>query len=133
MAKQLVLLTYTPRELSEEEYAKFIREIDYPAFRQNAHIIDYSCWRVADSVQGREEFTHFDLMAVDDLANWQAIVSDWPVASDVLLKIVVSPVRPPSDSRRAPDERRPGLLRAKPWSSAVVSRCKSPVPPCATP
>jgi len=24
MAKQLVLLTYTPRELSEEEYAKFI-------------------------------------------------------------------------------------------------------------
>ena len=37
MAKQLVLLTYTPRELSEEEYAKFIREIDYPAFRQNPH------------------------------------------------------------------------------------------------
>ena len=31
MAKQLVLLTYSPRELSEEEYAKFIREIDYPA------------------------------------------------------------------------------------------------------
>jgi hypothetical protein len=43
MAKQLVLLTYTPRELSEDEYAKFIREIDYPAFRQNPHIIDYSC------------------------------------------------------------------------------------------
>ena len=47
MAKQLVLLTYTPRELSEEDYAKFIRETDYPAFRQNPHIIDYSCWRVA--------------------------------------------------------------------------------------
>ena len=62
MAKQLVLLTYTPRELSEDEYAKFIREIDYPAFRQNPHIIDYSCWRVAESVQGGEQFTHFDLM-----------------------------------------------------------------------
>jgi hypothetical protein len=83
MAKQLVLLTYTPRELNEEEYASFIREIDYPAFRQNPHIIDYSCWRVADSVQGREEFTHFDLMAVDDLANWQAIVSDPAVAGNV--------------------------------------------------
>jgi hypothetical protein len=40
MAKQLVLLTYTPRELDEEEYARFIREIDYPAFRQNPHIVD---------------------------------------------------------------------------------------------
>src|SRR5205823_9438983 len=72
MAKKLVLLTYSPRELDEEEYARFIREIDYPAFRQNPHIIDYSCWRIAESVQGREKFTHFDLMAVDDLANWQA-------------------------------------------------------------
>ena len=83
MAKQLVLLTYTPRELSEEEYAKFIREIDYPAFRQNPHIIDYSCWRIAESVQGREEFTHFDLMAVDDLANWTAILADPAVAGNV--------------------------------------------------
>jgi hypothetical protein len=83
MAKQLVLLTYTPRELDEEEYAMFIREIDYPAFRQNPHIIDYSCWRVAESVQGSEQFTHFDLMAVDDLANWQAIVSDPAVAANV--------------------------------------------------
>jgi hypothetical protein len=83
MAKQLVLLSYTPRALDEEEYARFIREIDYPAFRQNPHIIDYSCWRIAESVQGREEFTHFDLMAVDDLANWQAIVSDPAVAANV--------------------------------------------------
>lgn len=40
MAKKLVLLTYTPRELDEQEYGKFIREIDYPAFRQNRDIID---------------------------------------------------------------------------------------------
>jgi hypothetical protein len=33
MAKKLVLLTCTPRELDEAEYAKVIREIDYPAFR----------------------------------------------------------------------------------------------------
>ena len=54
MAKKLVLLTYAPRSLDEEEYAKFIREIDYPAFRQNPRIIDYSCWRVVESVQGAE-------------------------------------------------------------------------------
>lgn len=83
MTGQLVLLTYTPRSLDEDEYAKFIRDVDYPAFRQNPHILDYSCWRIAESVQGRERFTHFDLMAVDDLANWQAIVSDPVVAGNV--------------------------------------------------
>jgi len=83
MAKQLVLLTYTPRELDEEEYGKFIREIDYPNFRQNPHILDYSCWRVSESVQGREQFTHFDLMAVDDLSNWQAILGDPRVRGNV--------------------------------------------------
>ena len=83
MAKKLVLLTYTPRELDEEEYAKFIREIDYPNFRQNPHIIDYSCWRIVDTVQGKESFTHFDLMAVDDLGNWQAILGDPRVRGNV--------------------------------------------------
>lgn len=83
MAKKLVLLTYTPRELDEAEYEKFIREIDYPAFRQNPHIIDYSCWRAVESVQGEESFTHFDLMAVDDLANWQKIVADPVVQANI--------------------------------------------------
>ena len=76
MAKKLVLLTYTPRELDEEAYSKFIREIDYPAFRQNPDILDYSCWRTVESVQGKEMFTHFDLMEVADFSKWEAIVSD---------------------------------------------------------
>lgn len=83
MAKQLVLLTYTPRPLDEEEYGKFIREIDYPNFRQNPHILDYSCWRVTNPVQGEESFTHFDLMAVDDLGNWASILADPRVAGNV--------------------------------------------------
>jgi hypothetical protein len=83
MAKKLVLLTYSPRELDEAAYARFIREIDYPAFRQNPHIIDYSCWRIVDNVQGRESFTHFDLMAVDGLESWQAIVDDPVVRGNV--------------------------------------------------
>jgi hypothetical protein len=76
MAKKLVLLTYTPRELDEAEYSTFIREIDYPAFRQNPDILDYSCWRTTESVQGVETFTHFDLMEISDFSRWQAIVDD---------------------------------------------------------
>ncbi len=76
MARKRVLLTYTPRELDEEESARFIREIDYPAFRQCPHILDYTCWRVVESVQGRETFTHFDLMEARDFADWPAILAD---------------------------------------------------------
>jgi hypothetical protein len=83
MAKQLVLLTYTPRELDEEEYARFIREVDYPNVRQNPHILDYSCWRIGESVQGREDYTHFDLMAVDSLESWQTILADSRVSGNV--------------------------------------------------
>jgi hypothetical protein len=36
------------------------RTRDYPAFRQNRQIIDYSCWRVTESVQGQEPFTHLE-------------------------------------------------------------------------
>ena len=83
MAKKIALLTYSPRQLDEDEYANFIREIDYPAFRQNPEILDYSCWRVVDSVQGEERFTHFDLMEISDFSRWQAIVSDPVVQGNV--------------------------------------------------
>jgi hypothetical protein len=82
VAKKLVLFTYTPRPLDEEAYSKFIREIDYPAFRQNPDILDYSCWRTVESVQGRETFTHFDLIEVADFSNWQSIVSDPVIAGN---------------------------------------------------
>jgi hypothetical protein len=58
----------TPRELSEESTRSSSgRSTTRRSGR--TRIIDYSCWRVVDGVQSREEFTHFDLMAVDDLAN----------------------------------------------------------------
>jgi hypothetical protein len=81
--RKMVLLTYTPRELDEEEYARFIREIDYPAFRQHPDIVEYTCWRVVESVQGRETFTHFDCMVVKDFADWERIVSDPAVRGNV--------------------------------------------------
>lgn len=59
----------TPRELDEDEYAKLVRDIDYPAVRQNPHIMDSRRGGVVESVRGREAFTHVDLMVVDDPAN----------------------------------------------------------------
>jgi hypothetical protein len=75
--KKLVLMTYTPRELDEDEYSEFIRSIDYPNFRQCPHILDYSCWRTVESIQGKEQFTHFDLMEVRDFGDWPEILA-WP-------------------------------------------------------
>lgn len=83
MPQQMVLLTYTPRELDETEYARFIEQIDYPAFRQNPHILDYTCWRVIDSVQGREIFTHFDLMKIDSIDSWDSILADPTVQGNI--------------------------------------------------
>jgi hypothetical protein len=83
MAKKLVLMTYTPRALDEEAYSEFIRTIDYPAFRQHPDILDYGCWRITDSVQGGEAFSHFDLMEVSDLSRWQAIAGDPTVRGNV--------------------------------------------------
>jgi hypothetical protein len=81
--KRMVLLTYTPRELDEAEYHQFIREIDYPNFRQCPWIVDYKCWRVVESVQGKEMFTHFDCMEVRDFADWPNIVSHPSVQENI--------------------------------------------------
>lgn len=75
--RRIVMMTYTPRELDEEAYSAFIRGIDYPNFRQCPHIVDYSCYRIVESVQGKEQYTHFDLMEVRDFADWPQILA-WP-------------------------------------------------------
>lgn len=67
MARRLLLVTYTPHRADDAEaYAEWIRTRDYPAFRQNPGIDEYSCFRIVQSVQGKEWFTHFDLIFVKD-------------------------------------------------------------------
>ena len=73
----MVLMSYIPRELDEATYHEFIRGIDYPNFRSCPWIIDYKCWKIVESVQGRELFTHFDCMEVRDFSDWKQIV-EWP-------------------------------------------------------
>lgn len=74
MARKLVMLTYNVRPgVPREEYEEFTRTVDYPIFRQNPHIMEYSNYIVAGQGRGEGEwFQHFDLMFVDDLEGFDA-------------------------------------------------------------
>jgi hypothetical protein len=65
--RDLVLITYNIKEPEDkEEFNKVIREKDYPAFRQNPYITQYSCFEIVENVQGEEWFRRFDLMFIKD-------------------------------------------------------------------
>jgi len=73
MARKLVLLTYDIKPGSDlEEYAQYIRDVDYRKFRQNDGILDYANFVIRKNVRGEEWFKHFDLMFVDDLDAFHA-------------------------------------------------------------
>ena len=72
MSRRLILLTYAPQRAADAAaYDRWIRERDYPAFRQHPAILEYSCFRVVRSVQGRERFTYFDLIFLADGVDFQ--------------------------------------------------------------
>ena len=117
MAKQLVLLTYTPRELDEDG----VREV-HPRDRLPRVPAEPAHHRLLVLARRRErpgpgEFTHFDLMAVDDLANWQAIVvrpgrgREHRALDEGL---VAARARPPGPGREPEDLLLPALLGLAP-------------------
>lgn len=73
MARKLVLLTYNIKPGADlAEYEEYTRSVDYPKFRQNPHILEYSNYIVRQNVRGAEWFKHFDLLFVDDLDSFHA-------------------------------------------------------------
>lgn len=73
MARKLVLLTYNVKPgVDLTEYEEYTRSVDYPKFRQNPHILEYSNYVVRRNARGTEWFKHFDLMFVDDLDAFHA-------------------------------------------------------------
>lgn len=67
MPRRLYLVTYTPQRADDADaYAEWIRKRDYPAFRQHPGVEEYSCFRLTQSVQGREWFTYLDLIFVKE-------------------------------------------------------------------
>jgi len=66
MARQVLLLTYTPRaDVDLAEYHDWLREVDNPFFNGRPTVKRYVNYRIAASVQGDEDFTHFDLLEIE--------------------------------------------------------------------
>ena len=64
--RKLALITYNIEEPDDPRvYDDWIRAHDYPAFRQNPHILEYHCYRIVQSLQGQERFTYADLISAD--------------------------------------------------------------------
>lgn len=73
MARKLVLLTYNIKPGADlTEYEEYTRSVDYPKFRQNPHILEYSNYVVRENARGTEWFRHFDLMFVDSFDSFHA-------------------------------------------------------------
>jgi hypothetical protein len=72
MARKLALLTYDIRsDADPEEYARDTREVDYPTFRERPSVLEYSNFVIVKNHIGKQSFTRFDLMFVDDFDNFQ--------------------------------------------------------------
>lgn len=73
MARKLVLITYNIKPgVPLEEYAAYTRSVDYPIFRQNPGVTNYTNYVVKQNARGEEWFKHMDLMYVDDLDAFNA-------------------------------------------------------------
>src|SRR5262249_34688621 len=65
--RKLALITYNIEEPDDPHvYGDWIREHDYPAFRHNPNILESSCFRIHQPLQGDEWFRRFDLMYVEN-------------------------------------------------------------------
>jgi hypothetical protein len=72
MPRKLVVLTYDIRpDADPEEYAKDTREVDYPTFRQRPSVLEYSNFVIVKNHVGKQSFTRFDLMFVDEFENFE--------------------------------------------------------------
>ena len=76
MAK-LVLITYRLREGTDPvAFRSFMVDRDIPLFRSRPSVRSYRAFEVVGDWQGRIGFTNFDLLEVDDFADFDALLSD---------------------------------------------------------
>lgn len=81
MARRLLLVTYTPHRATDlAAYEQWIRERDYPAFRQSPLVDEYSCFRIVQDVQGEEWFRYFDVIHVKGDAEFADLRADPVIA-----------------------------------------------------
>lgn len=82
MSRQALLLTYTPRsDVDLNDYHQWLREIDNPFFNSRPTVHRYVNYRIAQPVQGDEDFTHFDLLEIEGDGGTESVLGDEAIAS----------------------------------------------------
>jgi hypothetical protein len=77
----LVVLQYTPRaDAASRGYEDWLRAVDNPFFNSVPGIVRYENWRVHAPLLGTPDYTHFDLMYVEDEAAVERVWSNPVVA-----------------------------------------------------
>ncbi|QGN53977.1 hypothetical protein [Novosphingobium sp. Gsoil 351] len=81
MARQVLLLTYTPRsDVDLDAYHSWLREVDNPFFNGRPAVHRYVNYRVTGAVLGSERFTHFDLLEIEGSGGAGAVFGDPEIA-----------------------------------------------------
>lgn len=72
--RAMLLLTYTLGEhVNHDEYEQWLREVDNPFFNSVPGVKRYANWKVLDEKLGTVQFTHYDLLEIDDLEAWEKV------------------------------------------------------------
>lgn len=70
----MLLLTYNVGEhVDIGEYEQWLREVDDPFFNTIPGIARYANWKVLDEKVGTVNFTHYDLMELEDLDAFERV------------------------------------------------------------
>lgn len=81
MAKQWLLLTYTPRrDVDLDVYHQWLRDVDNPFFNSQPVVRQYVNYHVVESVLGYENFTHFDLLEIEGDGGPDSVFQDSTIA-----------------------------------------------------
>ena len=77
MSTKLVLITYRLREGTDPDaFRQFMVDVDIPLFRSRPTVRSYRAFQVVEDWQGRIGFTNFDLLELDDFADFDALLAD---------------------------------------------------------
>jgi hypothetical protein len=76
MARKMVLLTWRIRPGSNiEEFEDWMRSAEFPTFRKQPEVLNHTGWRVVESINGEEYFTHFELLEVASREDYDKLMS----------------------------------------------------------
>ena len=72
--RTMILLTYKiGSHVDPEVYEDWLRSTDNPFFNNIPGVKRYANWKVVDEMIGTVEFTHYDLLEIEDLASWKTV------------------------------------------------------------